>query len=120
MRKGGSFNLEYIMILAHKKINPTKRRVDFFSLLFLIPYQNGISVPKNSTTTKNAAEKMNPKVPKKKDNLARPFFVFAPATENTTPTKDNAKLAIYKPLTRSPPSTDFTKFAAGKKNTSEA
>ena len=91
-----------------------------YSLLFLIPDQNGISVPKNSTTTKNAAEKIYPKVPKKKDNLARPFFVFAPATENTTPTKDNAKLAIYKPLTRSPPSTDFTKFAAGKKNTSEA
>lgn len=108
------------MILVHKKTTRQKDGLIFFSLLFLIPYQNGISVPKNSTTTKNAAEKINPKVPKKKDNLARPFFVFAPATENTTPTKDNAKLAIYKPLTRSPPSTDFTKFAVGKKNTSEA
>lgn len=97
----------------------TRQKVGLI-FLFLIIYQNGISVPKNSTTTKNAAEKINPKVPKKKDNLARPVFVFAPATENTTPTKDNAKLVIYKPLTRSPPSTDFTKFAAGKKNTSEA
>ncbi len=92
----------------------------FYSLLFLIYNQNGINVPKNSTTTKNAAEKINPKVPKKKDNLARPFFVFAPATENTTPTNDNAKLAMYKPLTRSAASTDFMKFAAGKKNASEA
>ena len=79
-----------------------------------------MNVLKNSTTTRNAAEMIKVKVPKKKESLARPFIVFAPATERMIPMNDSAKLAIYKPLTRSPPSTDFTKFAAGKKNTSEA
>ena len=39
-------------------------------------------------------------------------------TENTTPTKDNAKLAIYKPFIRSTASTDPAKLKTGKKNTS--
>ena len=41
-----------------------------------------------SNTTKNPAEPMKATVPKKKDNLAIAFCVFAPATANTMPRND--------------------------------
>ena len=77
-----------------------------------------MNVLKNSTTTRNAAEMIKVKVPKKKESLARPFIVFAPATERMIPMNDSAKLAIYKPCIRSTASTDPAKLKTGKKNTS--
>lgn len=74
----------------------------------------------NNITTSNAADIIKLKVPKKKDSLASPFIVFAPDTENTMPTNDKDKLAIYSHFIKSTASTPLRKLSAGKKNTSVA
>lgn len=80
----------------------------------------GINVVNNNITTSNAADIIKLKVPKKKDSLASPFIVFAPDTENTMPTNDKDKLAIYSHFIKSTASTPLRKLSAGKKNTSVA
>lgn len=81
---------------------------------------SGISVVNSNITTSNAADIIKLKVPKKKDSLASPFIVFAPDTENTMPTNDKDKLAIYSHFIKSTASTPLRKLSVGKKNTSVA
>ena len=54
----------------------------------------GTTMRKSTTTTKNAQDRMKLNVPKKKDNLARAFAEFAPATDRITPTKERDRLMI--------------------------
>lgn len=79
-----------------------------------------MNVLKNSTTTRNAADTIKLIVPKKNDNLASPFIVFAPATDNTSPTKERDILAINSPFIRSAARIFFVKLSAGKKKINDA